>query len=192
MPLIEPSSRSPGYLVLKYTALGRLHRASFRLVEGVDLDNIDMLRTQAEEWGYAFSQFAASTHEATGWELHSPERIRLYQEAFATAYTGVHSEALGVNERWQSSTLTFTGRGVGDSVTTKVGNALTRFFVGATYQFIKGQKFLDKDSDAGLTAMYDFLDGCIIGPADFYGQHVEMRHEIATDWNSFAENHWGA
>jgi hypothetical protein len=189
--LITPDTLSPGYLVLKYQTAGRIHRLGKRLVWGVDMEGVTALEAVASDWAAVTAAMLPDNCSVNGWELHDPDHIRLYENDWAVPVTGTHATASGGEDGAQSKTIAFGGKGVGPSVYNLGGQWLCRLFVDKAYVFTRGQKVIGKAYDAGTAGMWAFLDTCGVGPADFYGQHVEVRTLLPVQYNGFAQNHWG-
>lgn len=191
MSLIEPSTLSPGYIVLKYGNVGRIHRTGLRLAHGVDLEDVSTLATVCQNWSTALKAVIPSSLAVLGWELHDPDHIRLYENDWSSPYVGTHTTVLEGNAAYLSRTVAFTGRGVGASVFNQTGQWSGRIFVHNAYYWQGGQRFVSKDVDSAMADLWAFYDECLVGPADFYGQHVEVRKNLPVQHNSFAQNHWG-
>ena len=191
MALVEPATRSPGYLVLVYGTSTRKHKTGMRLVDGVDLDNEVLLRSKATEWSVALGGILPVTQTVTDWELHDENHIRLYNEPLGAVVIGSHGSSGNGTVAQYSRTLAFSGAGVGPTVHTQRGQWIGRVFVGEAFAWLAGQKFYHKDDDAAVAALWQFYEDCTIGPADYYGQHVEMRVLCPVQHNGYAQNHWG-
>lgn len=191
MSLIVPTTLSPGYLALVYTNTSHLHKTTMRLSWGVDMEDVGALRIVASRWAEAVAGVLTNENQVRGFELQDPAHVRLYEEAFGEPFDGTHSGDDGENTGAYSRTLAVTGRGVGDSVFNQTGQWLGRIFVGRSYVWPSGVKFVPSDLDAATEALWTFYNECLVGPADFYGQHVEVRTSLPVQYNAFAQNHWG-
>lgn len=192
MSLITPTTLSPGYLVLKYTVDGYVHRTGLRLIAGVNLEDTAALGTVAVSWALALQGVLNDGGTPVGWEIHNPDHIRLFEAPFDDDYTGTHADAAGGPFAALSRTLAYTGRGVGDSVFNQTGQWIGRIFVGKAYAWLEGVKQVPYTYDGPTSALWAFYDGCLVGPADFYGQHCELRTTLPVQHHALIQRLHGS
>lgn len=187
-----PAGRSVGFLFLDYihVTANLPHRTHVRLNSTADpLDPITMF-TEANLWGALLSDCQTGAFNVTGWGTQNPAGVGLLQAAFASPFSGNHAVAAGA-EDYQARTVTFTGRGIPGSGNACKGPALTRMFIGNTFNFVPGQRFIARGDDAALDDLADFLEGNSVIWFDFYGQKATMRSLYPTHFHAYIQDRYG-
>lgn len=111
MPLLpQPSTVSPGRLVLLYTVGVLQHEIGTNLVAGTDLTGVSAFRTAAQAFRDIIKDQLTSISYVQGWKVTDLAGTTLYEEDFPEIATGVR---VPLNEEVasQATTLTLTGKG---------------------------------------------------------------------------------
>lgn len=188
MPLIDPGTRSPGFLTLVYTTAGRQHEASVRFINGVDLNDVSTIRTNATDLANQVKTVLPVGSTISAWRIKSPTGVRLYEEAFSPVIAGLHAAGGTASV---SSTLTITGKGV--PVTLEKASGQTRFvlYTGNAYVPPAGARYIASSTDASLLNLVALLHSNLRYYADYYGQHAEPRSTVQVQYNAYTQKRYG-
>ena len=184
----DPGTRSPGFLTLVYSHAGDNHEASVRFINGVDLNDVTSIRTDANNLAAAVKAVLPSTCVINAWRIKDPNHVRLYEEAFSPTIAGTHTAS---GNDWRSFTATVTGKGVSTGVTVASGQCRLELFTGSAHQPAAGEKFFLASGDTGWSALTTLLHSNLRYWADYFGQHAEPRQAITTQFNAAVQRRKG-
>lgn len=185
----DPGTRSPGFLTLVYSHAGDNHEASVRFINGVDLNDVTAIRTDASNLAAAVKVVLPPTCVINAWRIKDPNHVRLYEEAFSPTIAGTHATS---GNDWRSSTCTITGKGVSTGVTVASGQCRLELFTGHAHQPIAGEKFFLASSDASWNTLVTLLHTNLRYWADYFGQHAEPRQAITVQFNAAVQRRKGS
>jgi len=186
--MIDPGTRSPGKLVLVYTAAGRQHEAGVHLLNGVDLNDITTLGTNAASLAAVVKAVLPAASTITAWRIKDPAGTRLYEAAFSPVIAGTHAAS---STAWVSATLTITGKGVPVDITKATGQTRFVLYTSSAYGINPGVRFLNSNTDTALQALVDHFHSNLRYFADFYGQHAEPRATVQVQLNAYTQKRYG-
>lgn len=192
MACVIPGTRSTGFLFLDYqhTTQALPHRTHVRLNSVADpLDPITMFN-EADDWAATVQPAVNGNISITGWGTQSPTGTLLLQSAFLTAIVGTHSTPSG-SEDYKARTVTIVGRGTPGAPTFCKGQAMSRMFVGSTYNFVPGQKRIVRGVDTDLDNLADFLEANSVIFFDFYGQKAHPQPYFPTQFHAYIQRRYG-
>lgn len=192
MPCVQPITLSAGFVFLDYVHISQQlqHRTHVRLNVTADpLDPVTM-GTEANTWGALLADCLDNHFSVTGWGTQSLTGVGLLLYTFASPYLGTHTGSSGA-EDYRSRTVTMVGRGIPSGGTGCKGPALTRMFVGDTYNFTPGQKYINAGGDAALDALRDFFATNSVIWHDYYGQKATIRSAYPVQFNAYMQRRKG-
>jgi len=173
MPLIDPETRSPGHLFLRYTHVGKPRSLSMRLTNTVDLVDISALAVEANSLAGYFAACMPTTVSFTSWGLKDNDGLETYEASLSDPPSGALSVLVGLDD-YYSTTLSLVGRGGATSIGYASGRALTRFHVGGTIQPTQGMKNVNTAVEMYYAGLQLALNDSTRFFADFYGQKADV------------------
>lgn len=192
MPCTDPTTRSPGHLVLIYSdsVSGEIHKMSNRLMLGVDLGNTAVLQAEADAWAAKAFPCVTSNLQFTEWQAKDNSGAVVNGGLLTGGpLVGTHNQTVNA-QRWLSQTVDFEGKG--HSVPPYChGPSRFRLFIQGALLFIRGQKFVSANSDATYKAMKDFMNASTVVGADFYGQKAVFQDLLPVQFNASAQRRVG-
>lgn len=184
----DPGTRSPGKLCLVYTSAGRQHECSVRFINGVDINDIATIRTNATTLAGLVKAILPVAASITAWRVKDPAGTRLYEEAFSPVIAGTHN---ATGNPWVSATLTITGKGVPIDLAHASGQCRFVVYTSNSYQWAAGARYVASSQDASLQALVDHMHSNLRYFADFFGQHAEPRSTVQVQFNAYTQKRYG-
>lgn len=191
MPLLpQPSTTSPGSLVLLYQVGALEHSVGSNLLAGVGFGDIDLFRDEADVLGNIVADLLTNISFITGWRICDPSGVSLYEEAFGTAKTGERASP-SPEVFAQSATASLTGKGRPD-IGLAQGQTKFTLFLGAFNPVAWNearQNLTDGDIDFG--PLRDKLNSSDVIGADEYGVKATWRNYWNPQINSYYQKTYG-
>jgi hypothetical protein len=188
MALPEPTTTSPGKLVLVYGTSTIQHTIGVRYLSGVTMPTASEALTDATALANALKPVLLSTYSITGWRITDPMGAVIQEGVFATAIAGTHATAGGTSN---SFTISVTGKGSNGSSGLRVGQTRAVIYPGMTYGVGTGAKTIPAAGDVPLTGFRDHLIASTRYWADFYGQKATARALLPVQHNAHAQRKLG-
>lgn len=185
--LTEPTTRSPGFLTLNYTAATDVHKVSVRLLAGQDPGDFATLLTAATSLATAASACVPASTSFTGWQVEDAAHIIIHEALFDEPIVGTHSL---IAAPYKSQTATITGRGAGGAL---LAAGQTRFvlFITGALAYTPGEKTFLLSSDSAFAALGANLTTSAVYWADFYGQKGSIRGNVTVQFNGHVQKALG-
>lgn len=192
MPCSVPTQLSPGFIGLEYehTTQGITHHSHLRLYVGENPADFLSMRALADGWAAAIKGVFTSNFTSVGFFTQRLDGTHILSGSLTSPVVGTHGVASGALD-YCSRTVTFTGRGIPPVAADCVGEALSRVFVGAAYEFIARQKVIVAGADAGCDAYRSWLDTNGQAWADFYGHGAQSRGTFPVQFNAYFQRKYG-
>lgn len=188
--LIDPTTRSPGHIYLRYSQLDIEHTMSCRLVGDIWPESFSTLQDDADNWAAAMGLVMSPAFNLYGWGLRDNDGHNVYESPLSSVVTGELSAYAGVE--WKSTTLTALGRGTSLGAEYASGRALFRWYVGSAFIVAVGEKALYSATDSHLAGLQTFLNTNLNIFADFYGQKATCGGKFPFQYNAHAQRKHGA
>jgi hypothetical protein len=188
--ITAPPTLSPGKLALVYNYLSITHQASVNFVNGVDLDDIASIQTDAETLATYTGEVLPAPARITGYKVLSPTGQVLYRGSFSGPVLGSHGSDPGF-PAFYSPTLKIMGRGAPTTLLTGSGHCSYLLFTRNAYPFVVGEKELPV-FDTPLAALMTQLNTNLRVWADFYGQHADTTGEVFTQFHAHEQKRNGS
>ena len=189
--ILAPTTRSPGKLVILYRNTLLTHQMAVNYTSAVDMTDLASHRTRAASLATVLQPVLPTTETIYAWRILDPNGVRLYEEAFTTAFVGTHVAATG-NTAAYSLSLTIPCNGTPTPITAGSGNTLVRFFTRTAYTPVPGSKYLATPFDTAMLNLIALLAGSAPYPADFYGQKAIPVGVVAVQYNAAVQKRWGS
>jgi len=190
MPLPDPGTRSPGKLVIYYTAQGVEHQASAWFKESEDFSDIAAIRVEAEAFAEALMDMSANSSAAHDWAILAPDGVTMYTEPFGSAITGAHAIGTG-DVATQSFSLSAIGKGVPPTIGLGFGNTRTFIYPGYYRPGDWGNALVTPITTGYVAALRNYLDSSLKVGADFYGQGAEYGVNYNAQVNAHHQKEFG-
>lgn len=182
----DPGTRSPGSLVLFYDDRGIEHTCSVSLVDGVDINGVADLRTDATALAAVVAGVLPSNRTITGWGIKPKPTGSSYREAFATPIPGVHGTDSGTTDFF-SYTWTIMGRSAGTGVGAARGGTRMVLYVGNIHVIAAGDLTYVGAADTALNALVANLSASTRYFADYYGQKADFTGHVTVQFNAHTQ-----
>lgn len=177
----DPGTRSPGHLYLMYSVGGYIHRISLALVNGVDIEDVAALRTDAAAFADVFKGVLGGDSSILAWGVAPTGMSTGYEEPFSPAIVGTHASS---SPTYYSLTLTMSGNGTATSVGGAKGKTRVVWFTGGTLHPTAGTKQIPNTAEAPFVALANWLHTNLRCFADFYGQKAEPKSYVTCQFNA--------
>ena len=188
MSLPEPTTRSPGKLVLIYQAGGQQHLTGVRYLTGIALPDDATALTDATDFANVVKACLTAAESITGYRITDPLGATIIEGSFAAAIAGTHG---GGGEQWKSHTVSLTGKGTALVSGERVGQTRMVMYVLDAYSSTAGQKTIAISADTQLAALKAYLIASDRIWADYYGQKAIVRGLATVQFNAHAQRKYG-
>lgn len=194
MACTPPATRSPGRLVLKYSAQsGQVrHTIGWHLITGVDLTNIGLLQAEAQRLAGLLAPCCTAAVQIDDWAIQLPDGSTYYTAPLPSAHPGTHATATGM-QNWASMTVAFEGVGNPTAPGVCNGKVISRLHCYGAVDFRPFDKFFVAATDAAYTAFITTgLNASTYLPADYYGQQADILLLCPIQWNAHTQRTVGS
>jgi hypothetical protein len=184
--LPQPSTNSPGFLLLIYKNGIINHKVGQRLLAGVDPTDTATLKAEADTWAGFLGPAMMNVNVITDFEIQDADRIELFSGPLSAAVNGsnAHSAAIGS----ESCTFDLVGRGAPGGGLAQ-GNTRHMWFPGAIWTDWPGPQQTTLDSSE--QALRGFLNASALIGADKYGSKAIFRNVVDQQVNAHYQKRYG-
>jgi hypothetical protein len=189
MGLPEPTTRSPGKLVLIYMSGGNQHLTGVRYLSGIAMPDDAQALIDATELANLVKVIMPNTNAITGYRITDPMGATILEGSFATAIAGTHAGGSGPSF---SKTLSFTGKGTAIVSGERVGQTRMALYVYDAYTISAGEKSTSVSGDPLLAGIKTGLLASVRYWADYYGQKAIVRGLATVQYNAHAQRKLGS
>lgn len=189
MGLPEPTTRSPGKLVLIYQANGNQHLTGVRYLHDVTLPTDAEALSDATALANVVKAMIPSTSSITGYRITDPLGATIIEGSFATAIVGTSTSDTPL---WDSKTITMTGKGTPIVAGERAGQTRMAVYTTGAFPIAPGQKVYDVASSVPLAALRTHLLASDRYWADYYGQKAIVRGVAPVQFNAHAQRKLGS
>lgn len=192
MACLEPTTVSPGKLVLHYLApgIGRMS-IGWHFINGVDLTDVVHIRTEADRIANLLKDCLPPLASITDWSITEGNGFPYYNEPFASAYIGTHT-VNGNMQEYYSTTVAFVGHAQAPSPGGCAGRLVSRLHTFGALNFAPGTKFFDASADSPYAHFIsNALNASTYLPADGYGQQGNIGGIMPVQFNAAVQRRVG-
>lgn len=187
---VDPGSRSPGHLFLQYNDRGLDHTCSVALVDGVDIQLVTALETDATELAGYVAACLPPSCTITGWGVRPAGGGPTYTALFDPALPGTHSFDASF-PAFYSATVTVMGRSAGTGVGAARGNTRIVLFTSNAYVLTPGELVMTGVLPAAIASLMFGLSSSTRYFADSYGQKADPTGRVTVQFNAMIQKSKG-
>lgn len=185
--LPQPSTTSPGFLELTYTAGTITHKVRQRVVAGVDITDPIVMGTEANDWAATLAAVLFDDQNIVSFRVLNPSGIELYTGTFTPTTVGTLPSA-GVQAA-QSFSHDIVGRGNPGGGLAQ-GNTRHMWFQSHWPAAFTDARYVFPDP--GVYAdLRDFLNNSVIIGADIYGSKAIFVSYSNLQFNAHYQKRYG-
>jgi len=192
MACVQPTTRSLGYVFMKYNCHAGLIVRSMRLrlTYPITPSDLSTIRPEVVLWAGVVKDCLPTNALLTDWGTMNPDGSVFHLEALSPALIGTHGAAVN-GQDFRSATVTMTGKG--DPVTAGQCGGPVRhvLYTGRAFYFAPAQRTIAGGFDSALDALRDFITGNSVLGADFYGNVGNYKNFFQVQMNAHAQRKVG-
>ena len=185
--LPQPSTLSPGFIVLAYVTGVIEHHVRVRLLADADVTDLTSMRGSAILLAEATQQILTDICTIHDWILQNADGVELFTEPFTSPYVGTSGSFDGGFA--QSFSADIIGRGEPD-IGLAQGNTRYMVFPGRDFTADVGPK-IDMSGDAEFDDILSLLNTDTVMGADIYGTKAAWSPLVATQYNAHWQKRYG-
>lgn len=185
--LPQPTTTSPGFLVLVYTMNGIAHKIRQRVISGVDITDATAMAAKAGSWASLLADCMSDLGSISGYVVQNPSGVELFSGAFSPVIPGTISSS--GQQVAQSFTLDLVGRGAPGGGLAQ-GNTRHMWFLGVMPSTIDGPR-IDVPPSTNYSDLEDFLNADTVIGADIYGTKAVFQSYMDAQINAHYQKRYG-
>jgi hypothetical protein len=190
MSLPEPTTRSPGKLVLVYsTSTGIQHLSGVRYLHDLTLPTDAEALADATALANVYKACIAPSMTITGYRVTDPLGATIIEGSFSPVIAGTGPTG---GTLYLSQTITITGKGTAIVSGERVGQTRMVIYAASVVGITPGEKTLNIADYAWLLALKNHLVASTRYWADYYGQKAIARGLATIQFNAHTQRKYGS
>jgi len=181
-----------GYAGIVYETNTHKHQAIMQLQAGANaLTDQEDIAAELELLAPLIAECMLTNTAITGFKIFNNEHVLLTEGLFSVDYPG----QVGFNSdhpQFESTTLTFTGKGDALNISTPGGNAMLRFVCSGAFGHLVGLKQFSIFDTAQTQDLANALNSTNYVWADYYGSRATVRPLVSVQFNAALQKRLGS
>jgi len=192
MACVQPTTRSLGYVFLKYQCHAGLVKRTMRLrlTYPITPSDLSTIGPEAVLWAGYVKDTLPTNALITDWGTMNPDGSVFHVEALSPQLVGTHGAAVN-GQDFRSATVTLTGKGSPVTAGQCGGPVRSVVYTGRAFYFAPAQIIIAGGFDSTLDDLRDFITGNSVLGADFYGNVGNYKGFYQVQMNAHAQRRLG-